>query len=209
MPEAALVIYLLYLGSAFGLRSLWQWRTTGSTGFVGVGGRLGSAEWISGVLFVAALLLGLLAPLLAIADAIGTIPALGSKAVAWVGLALALAGAALTLISQAAMGASWRIGVDHSERPPLVTGGPFAVVRNPIFAAMAPTALGLALMVGNVVAVASFAALVLAVELQVRVVEEPHLNSAHGASYLDYAGRVGRFLPGIGMLSRESRGSQT
>ncbi|MET9817324.1 MULTISPECIES: hypothetical protein [unclassified Streptomyces] len=40
------------------------------------------------------------------------------------------------------MGASWRVGVDVGERTALITGGPFAYVRNPIFTAMAVTGLG-------------------------------------------------------------------
>ena len=55
--------------------------------------------------------------------------------------------------AQIAMGASWRIGVDPDERTELVMDGPFAVVRNPIFAAMLPTALGLTLLVPSWVAI--------------------------------------------------------
>jgi protein-S-isoprenylcysteine O-methyltransferase Ste14 len=51
-----------------------------------------------------------------------------------------------------------------------------------------------------VVAVLGFLALVVALELQVRIVEEPYLRQAHGATYDDYARRVGRFLPGVGRL---------
>jgi protein-S-isoprenylcysteine O-methyltransferase Ste14 len=43
-------------------------------------------------------------------------------------------------------------------------------------------------------------ALVGALELQVRRVEEPHLLRVHAATYRDYAARTGRFLPGIGRL---------
>jgi protein-S-isoprenylcysteine O-methyltransferase Ste14 len=100
------------------------------------------------------------------------------------------------------MGSSWRIGVDHAERTNLVTAGPFALVRNPIFAAMIPTALGLTLMVPSVLAIAGFVALLLALELQVRVVEEPYLRVAHGDRYLDYAASTGRFVPGVGRLRR-------
>ena len=78
------------------------------------------------------------------------------------------------------MGTSWRIGVDASERTDLVTTGPFALARNPIFAAMLPTSLGLALLVPNVVALIGFAALVVALELQARAVEEPYLLRVHG-----------------------------
>ena len=40
------------------------------------------------------------------------------------------------------MGRSWRIGVEEGERTDLVTGGPFAIVRNPIYASMLPAFLG-------------------------------------------------------------------
>ena len=102
------------------------------------------------------------------------------------------------------MGSSWRIGVDHAERTELVTSGPFALSRNPIFAAMIPTSLGLGLMVPSGVAPVGVAALLVALELQVRIVEEPYLRRVHGASYADYATRVGRFVPGVGLL-RPSR----
>jgi protein-S-isoprenylcysteine O-methyltransferase Ste14 len=32
----------------------------------------------------------------------------------------------------------------------------------------------------------------------VRKVEEPYLATTHGAAYVDYASRVGRFVPGVG-----------
>jgi protein-S-isoprenylcysteine O-methyltransferase Ste14 len=98
------------------------------------------------------------------------------------------------------MGESWRIGVDPAERTDLVTSGPFALVRNPIFAAMLPTGLGLALLVPSWVSLAGLAGLIATLELQVRVVEEPHLLRAHGEAYARYAARVGRFLPGIGRI---------
>jgi protein-S-isoprenylcysteine O-methyltransferase Ste14 len=113
-------------------------------------------------------------------------------------LALALAGIALTLAAQTAMGASWRVGVDAGERTALVTGGLFAHVRNPVFTAMTVTAAGLTPMVPNAVAVLALAGLAAAIELQVRVVEEPYLTRVHGTAYASYAARTGRFLPGVG-----------
>jgi protein-S-isoprenylcysteine O-methyltransferase Ste14 len=41
---------------------------------------------------------------------------------------------------------------------------------------------------------------VVAIEMQVRVVEEPYLRRTHGDAYTAYAARGGRFLPGIGRL---------
>ncbi len=199
MATVSLVLYVVYLALAFGLRTLIQLRRTGSSGFHGLGGRPGSAEWIAGVGFGLALVLGAAAPVLALTGAVEPIAALDTTAAHVCGLLLALAGIGATFYAQVAMGASWRIGVDHEERTALVTAGPFGLVRNPIFAAMIPTALGLALLVPSWVAIAGFAGLVLAVELQVRVVEEPYLRQVHGDAYGAYAGRVGRFLPGVGL----------
>ena len=201
MGWVALGCYALYLVLAFGLRSAVQLRRTGSTGFKGLSGAPGSLEWSAGVLFAVALVIGVLAPVLDVSDALEPIGAIDGPAAHAFGLVLFGLGLAATLYSQLAMGESWRVGVDETERTELVTGGPFTVVRNPIFAAMIPTSLGLALMVPNLVAFAGFAALVLALEIQVRLVEEPHLRAAHGQAYMTYAARTGRFAPGVGRMS--------
>lgn len=200
MAELALILYGVYLLLAFGLRSLLQWRSTGASGFVGIGGRPGSAEWFAGALFAFALVLGVAAPILALVNIVEPIAVIDTSAVNAAGLIVAVAGVGLTLFAQVAMGKSWRIGVDPSERTELVTTGPFALVRNPIFAAMIPTALGLALMVPSVISIAAVVGLLIALELQIRVVEEPYLLEVQGEGYRDYASRTGRFLPGVGRL---------
>ncbi len=200
MAELALALYVLYLALAFGLRTWLQVRRTGSTGFVGLRGRPGSVEWLGGVLFAVALLLGFAAPVLDLLGVLDPVAALDGRAGHIFGGVLTVAGLVATLYAQVAMGTSWRIGVDPGERTELVTCGPFAVVRNPIFAAMLPTSLGLVLLVPNVVAVVGFVALVVALEVQTRAVEEPYLLATHGETYGAYAQRVGRFIPGVGRL---------
>lgn len=200
MAALALALYVLYLALAFGLRTLIQIRRTGSTGFHGLGGKPLSAEWIAGIGFTLALLVGAAAPVLALLDVVEPISTLDTTTAHVLGLVLAVGGIAATFRAQIAMGTSWRIGVDPNDRTQLVTAGPFAVVRNPIFAAMLPTALGLTLLVPSWVSLLGLAGLVAALELQVRVVEEPYLLKAHGRAYADYAARVGRFFPGVGRL---------
>jgi protein-S-isoprenylcysteine O-methyltransferase Ste14 len=200
LAELALILYVVYLSLAFVLRTAIQVRQTGSSGFHGVGGRPGSAEWLAGVGFVVALLLGAAAPVLALADVVGPIEALDTSTLQVVGVVLSAAGIAATVYAQVAMGSSWRIGVDQDERTDLVTTGPFALVRNPIFSAMLPTSLGLVLMVPSIVALIGLLALIVALQLQVRMVEEPYLLRAHGEPYRAYAARVGRFVPGLGRL---------
>jgi protein-S-isoprenylcysteine O-methyltransferase Ste14 len=200
MAVAALLGFALYLALAFGLRTVVQIRRTGSSGFKGVSGAVGSTEWVAGVLFVVALAIGFAAPVLALTGAAEPLAGLDVTAIHAVGVALFAAGLTGTLAAQMAMGDSWRIGVDETEQTELVTSGPFALVRNPIFAAMLPTSLGLALMVPSVVALAGLAALAIALQLQVRLVEEPYLLRRHGALYANYAAAVGRFVPGLGRL---------
>jgi hypothetical protein len=45
----ALVVYVVGLVLAFGLRTWVHWRATGTTGFRGISGRRGSVAWWGGV----------------------------------------------------------------------------------------------------------------------------------------------------------------
>ncbi|MEX5720675.1 methyltransferase family protein [Geodermatophilus maliterrae] len=197
MTTVALVLYVVALVVLFGVRS-WVHRVrTGSAGFHGISGTPAQAGWWGGVLFVVAIVLGLAGPLLAVA---GTVPARVPAAVQVLGLLVALSGFAATLAAQTGMGASWRIGVDPAERTELVTDGVFAHVRNPVFTAMLLAQAGVVLMVPTPVSVLGLVVLVVAVQLQVRAVEEPHLEAVHGVAYTAYAARTGRFVPGVGRL---------
>ncbi|MDX2395247.1 MULTISPECIES: methyltransferase family protein [unclassified Streptomyces] len=194
---AAFALYLAWAGTAFGIRAVLQRRRTGDAGYRGISGRPGTAPWWAGILFAASLLGGAVAPVAALTG-LPALVGIEEPAVHWTGLLVTLAGMALTLASQTNMGASWRVGVDAGERTALVTDGLFAHVRNPVFTAMVSTAAGLALMVPNWIALLALAALVAAVQLQVRVVEEPYLSTVHADAYNAYTARTGRFLPGIG-----------
>jgi protein-S-isoprenylcysteine O-methyltransferase Ste14 len=217
--DLALALFAAGVVTTFGVRSWVHRRRTGVSGFNGISGPVGSADWWGGVTFVAALVLAAAGLTLAslggpargsaggsVGGSAGTwvgslVPAPdGPAAVRWVGLALVVAGFGVTLAAQSGMGASWRIGVDHAETTDLVTTGLFGVVRNPIFTAMGTALGGLTLMVPTAVTVAAFACLLVAVQLQVRVVEEPYLRATQGAAYTAYAARVGRFVPGIGRV---------
>ena len=195
-PVLALALLVLFYSVAFGLRTWQHLRATGSTGFRGVSGRPGSVEWVGGVLFAAGIALSLAA---AVGEAVGWVSPLWEPGLSGVllGTGITIGGIAATYLAQVSMGKSWRIGVREDERTELVAEGPFAVVRNPIFSCMLITAAGLVVLMPNWLSVASFAALLVAVELQVRFVEEPYLLRTHGQRYRDYASRVGRFVPGL------------
>lgn len=188
MISVALVA--LFFVSALGLRPLLHRLRTGKWGMNGLSGRVGSTEWWGGATFIVSIVL---APLALVLPAYET-PSLASS------LVLAISGFALTLFAQSEMGTSWRIGVDAREQTSLVTSGLFGLVRNPIFTGMLLFALGLALLWPNLASLASALALFIAVELQVRFVEEPYLVSTHGAAWSNWAARVGRFVPLLGRV---------
>ena len=144
-----------------------------------------------------ALALSLAGPVL---ELLGALPAFEVLRAPAVGFLLSFAGIVGTLHAQLEMGSSWRVGVDTNERTSLRTNGPFRWVRNPIYSWMILTAAGLALLVPNAASALGLVALVVGIELHVRLVEEPYLLRMHGEVYASWAARTGRFFPGVGRL---------
>lgn len=198
MPRLALALCILWFTSLFVFRTFIQKKNTGSTGFKGVHGRVGSLPWIAGVLVSLGLVLAPLAPIAAIKGWTGGALLASNTILHVLGVSLAMAGIIGALVAQHSMGDSWRVGVDESETTELVTSGLFAWVRNPIFSFIWLSLLGLVLLVPNAIALLGAAVTVLGIELQVRAVEEPYLDATHGAAYREYAARVGRFFPTLG-----------
>ena len=193
----ALGLQIGFLAVAFGVRVVIHRRRTGDWGL-----RLQRHDRIArlcGALFVAAVIAGTIGLILAATSVLDPWPLLDHTAVAAIGLAVFAAGAWLTFAAQAAMGTSWRIGVDPTERTALVTHGPFRHVRNPIFTGMITAATGLALLAPNTITVIAAALLFVAVEIQVRSVEEPYLRVAMPA-WAAYATQAGRFVPAVGRI---------
>ncbi|WP_240180803.1 methyltransferase family protein [Mycolicibacterium crocinum] len=200
MAIAALGLFAAMMLLSGAVRALIQRRRTGDIGNRRTPRPDGSLEWWAlAVTDLGYLTVGVGAPL---ADLAGLPPiaAVDHPMVRGVGVAVAVLGISATFGAQLALGASWRTGIDKAEPTILVTTGAFRVVRNPIFTAAILTFLGLALMVPNPVAIAGVVITVIAIELQVRLAEEPYLRRVHGAAYTDYTSRVGRFLPGLGRL---------
>ena len=203
MPALGLALLAIYGLLSFGVRMVVQVRRTGSTGFKGLRGVSG-LERIGGLLFALAVVLCIAGPALQLAGALSSVEALDDAGARILGVVLASLGIAITSVAQFAMGDAWRIGVDPAERTELVIHGPFSLVRNPIYAAMIPSFIGIALLAPNAVTLIGSILLMVALELQTRLIEEPYLTRVHGEQYTVYAARVGRFLPGIGRLRRIS-----
>jgi len=196
----ALVLQLGFLTVAFAGRTLVHRRRTGDSGFRWQ--RHDRTARVSGALFAAAVVVGTAGVTLAALSVTGLWDALEGTVMLVVGVAVFAAGCVLTLASQSAMGTSWRIGVDPNERTELVTDGPFGWARNPIFTGMVIAAVGLSLMAPTMLTLVALLLLVVAVEVQVRSVEETYLRTAM-PDWGAYARRVGRIVPRLGRIGAD------
>jgi protein-S-isoprenylcysteine O-methyltransferase Ste14 len=199
---ATLAIWMLI---AFGVltfvvRVAIQLRRTGSTGLIGLRAGAGPLDWLSGILFIAGMAMGTGSIVLVLNDSLETIDVLDAGGLHGVGILLAAMGGLAVFAAQLGMGESWRIGVSDEQRTDLITGGWFSICRNPIYTAMIVGWTGFALMVPTWLGFAATVVIALALELQVRAVEEPYLLRTHGEAYRAYAARVGRFVPGVGRM---------
>jgi protein-S-isoprenylcysteine O-methyltransferase Ste14 len=115
------------------------------------------------------------------------------RLVVLVGLILLLVSLLWTVLAQAQMGDSWRIGIDTEHRTTLVQGGVFRFSRNPIFVGMILTLLGLFLVIPNVATLITLLVGTILIGIQVRL-EEEYLTTTHGDTYNEYRRNVRRWI---------------
>lgn len=127
-----------------------------------------------------------------IAETLGEGPLLDLMQIA--GAAIMFAGILLLAVSQLNLGASWRIGIDESTRPGLVTSGLYRLSRNPIYLGLLTTIAGYTLLLPTPLSLFLLVGTYAGVRLQTRA-EEAYLLRTYGEEYRAYEARVGRFLP--------------
>ena len=115
------------------------------------------------------------------------------------GALLLFGGLLLQAVAMLDLGASWRIGIDPTSRPGLITGGLYRFSRNPIFLALIAALIGYTLLLPTLLSAAILAGACIAIRQQIAE-EESYLVRTYGEQYRAYARRVGRLLPGIGKL---------
>jgi protein-S-isoprenylcysteine O-methyltransferase Ste14 len=111
----------------------------------------------------------------------------------WTGVMLLLLSLVWTVLAQAQMGDSWRIGIDQKHPTNLVQSGVFRLSRNPIFLGMMLTLFGLFLVIPNALTLLTLALGVVLIQIQVRL-EEEFLAKTHGNKYAEYRMRVRRWI---------------
>lgn len=185
-----------YIIAAFFWRSYVVWKKTGVNPVVFKGSD--SAHDFVGRLFKT-----LFAVIVAIVIVYAFIPnvyqyvmplhSLERTAVRSTGFVLLLVSLVWTIVAQAQMGNSWRIGIDTENRTELVQAGVFRLSRNPIFVGMIVTLLGLFLVIPNVGTLVTLLVGAILIGIQVRL-EEEYLTSTHGDTYTEYRRKVRRWI---------------
>ena len=201
MPDTALAIYLAFFAVAFGWRMWLQYRRTGDTGFRGFSAGRRFSEILGALSLLLAATLPAAAAIAARFGLTAAFEGVNTASANRAGLALAVLGFIIVIVSQLQMRDSWRIGVDQRETTALITTGLFQMMRNPIYTGSFLAIVGVFLMVPNVLSAMALMLIFPSLEIQVRRVEEPYLLRTHGDSYRAYARRVGRFIPWVGRLA--------
>lgn len=192
-----LPLYLVvYVFSAFFWRSYKVWKASGINPFIL--GRSDTAHDYIGKVFkiIFALITATVIIYAASPKVYGylmPIALLERLAVKVLGLVLLFLSLIWTLLAQAQMGNSWRIGIDAQRKTELVQGGVFRLSRNPIFLGMIVTLVGLFLVLPNALTLLILVLGFVLIQIQVRL-EEEYLTSIDGDNYLEYRRRVRRWL---------------
>jgi protein-S-isoprenylcysteine O-methyltransferase Ste14 len=114
----------------------------------------------------------------------------------WAGFTLGLASLGLWTWTQIALGKEWSPQLQLRQEHHLVTTGPYARVRHPLYTAMIGYVAGLSLVTANWVFI--LLAVVMIAGIVVRVPKEERMMiDGFGEEYTAYMRRTGRFFPNI------------
>lgn len=97
------------------------------------------------------------------------------------------------VLAQFQMGSSWRIGIDEKNKTDLKISGLFKKSRNPIFLAMIISQFGFFLFHSTTLNLFILLISYCLISIQIRL-EESHLESLHGQTYLEYKKIVPRWF---------------
>lgn len=117
----------------------------------------------------------------------------------WIGLIAVVLAFLILIPAQIALGKAWRLGIDEQNPGELVTGGIYALTRNPIYLFFDLYFIGTFLINGTPFFALSAAFTVLNLHYQI-LNEEQHLAQVHGLDYWAYHARTARYWTGSCVL---------
>jgi|GEM_PF-980142 len=110
------------------------------------------------------------------------------------GFLIATGGLFFNIYAQFQLGRNFRIGIREGEETELVCSGAYSYLRNPMYAGLLITQLGLLLLMPDTISISLMIITFLMLEIQIRQ-EEDHLEDLHGEKFENYRKSVPRYLP--------------
>ncbi|MEI8199475.1 MAG: isoprenylcysteine carboxylmethyltransferase family protein [Eubacteriales bacterium] len=109
------------------------------------------------------------------------------------GIMISASGIIVLDISMAALGDSWRGGLDYNQRTELITTGIYKFSRNPAFVGFDLFFIGMSLLFSNIINLTVSGILILVIHQQIAD-EEKFLTAVFGDKYLDYQRKTGKYF---------------
>jgi protein-S-isoprenylcysteine O-methyltransferase Ste14 len=189
---ATLDVWLLW-GTSWALAAAWSRRTVGRPGGVG-----GAAHYLPTLLGTALLFAPAIAPRLRVAG-----PPLSHgycrlpAAVDWMLCAATVTSFAFAWWARLWLGPLWSSSITRKEEHRVVDGGPYRLVRHPIYTGIIAASFLLAIELGTPAAFVGAAIMTLGWWMKARE-EERFLSRELGPDYQDYRRRTPMFIPFLG-----------
>ena len=112
----------------------------------------------------------------------------------WIGAVISVLGLGLAIWARVYLGTNWSRSVTIKRDHKLITGGPYSLVRHPIYTGLLTGFLGTAIAIGQVRGLVAFA-LIFAVLWYKLQLEERWMQQQFGKDYEQYAQRVPALVP--------------
>ena len=112
----------------------------------------------------------------------------------WLGAAITIAGILFAVWAREHLGRNWSRSVTIKQDHELITSGPYAVVRHPIYTGILTGFLGMAIAISQVRGFIVFVLIFLVFGVKLRM-EEQWMRSQFGETYAAYAHRTAALVP--------------
>jgi protein-S-isoprenylcysteine O-methyltransferase Ste14 len=112
----------------------------------------------------------------------------------WLGAAVTIAGLLFAVWAREHLGRNWSHSVTIKQGHELITTGPYAVVRHPIYTGILTGFLGMAIAISEVRGFIAFVLVFLALWIKLRM-EEQWMRSRFGETYATYAHQTAALVP--------------
>jgi protein-S-isoprenylcysteine O-methyltransferase Ste14 len=118
----------------------------------------------------------------------------GGRSRFWTGITVTVAGLLFAVWARVHLGRNWSRSVTLKRDHELITSGPYALVRHPIYTGILSGFLGTALAIGEVRGVLALAIFTVALSIKLRL-EEKWMRGQFGDAYAVYSSRVHALVP--------------